>query len=102
MDEKRLPGAPRPQLLLLTAGAVIGAVLLAAALVVDLTGANDPRTPTMPTPVRPTMPSLPTTFPTVPPGGTGLPTQLPTDFPTGMPSFPTDLPSIPQIPGGAP
>ncbi|MBO2463097.1 hypothetical protein [Actinomadura violacea] len=102
MDEKRPPSAPRPQLLLLTAGAVIGAVLLAAALVVDLTGANDPQTPAMPTPVRPTMPSLPTTFPTVPPGGSGLPTQLPTDFPTQMPSFPTDLPSIPQMPGGAP
>ncbi|MGI5322485.1 hypothetical protein [Actinomadura nitritigenes] len=98
-------GAPRPQLLLLTVGALAGAVLFAAALVIDLTGANAPQTPTMPampTPVRPSMPTLPN----IPPGGTGLPTQLPTqlptDFPTEMPSFPTNLPSIPQIPGGAP
>jgi hypothetical protein len=98
-------GAPRPQLLLLTAGALIGAVLFAAALVIDLTGANDPQTPAMPavpTPAVPTMPNLPTTFPTVPPGGTGMPTQFPTNFPTEMPSFPTNLPSIPQFPGGAP
>lgn len=109
MNDNRLPdasgAAPRPQLLLLTAGAVIGIVLLAAALVVDLTGANAPETPkmpAMPTPVRPTIPDLPTTLPTVPPGGTGMPTRLPTDFPTEMPSFPTNLPSIPQLPGGAP
>lgn len=102
-------GAPRPQLRLLTAGAVIGVVLLAAALGVELSGANDPRTPampSMPTPARPTIPNLPTTFPNVPPGSTGMPTdiptQLPTNFPTEMPSFPTNLPSIPQIPGGAP
>ncbi|WP_433139827.1 hypothetical protein ACQPZ8_40085 [Actinomadura nitritigenes] len=108
MNDNREAGAsrgPRPQLLLLTAGALAGAVLFAAALVIDLTGANAPQTPTMPampTPARPSMPDLPTTLPSVPPGGTGLPTQLPTDFPTQMPSFPTTLPSIPQIPGGAP
>ncbi|MEU9025673.1 hypothetical protein [Actinomadura sp. NPDC048394] len=99
-------GAPRPQLLLLTAGAVIGVVLLAAALAVELSGANDPRNPSMPTPTRPAIPNLPTTLPNVPPGSTGMPTdiptRLPTNFPTEMPSFPTNLPSIPQIPGGAP
>lgn len=105
MNDNREAGAPRPQLLLLTVGALAGAALFAAALAIDLTGANAPQTPTMPampTPVRPTMPDLPTTLPNVPPGGTGLPTRLPTDFPTDMPSFPTSLPSIPQIPGGAP
>jgi hypothetical protein len=101
--------APRPQMLLLMAGAVAGIVLLAAALTVELTGANDPRAPAMPAHVRPTMPDLPTTLPGVP-GSTGMPTQLPTDFPTDfptrppteMPSLPTGLPGIPQLPGGAP
>ncbi|GAA2144689.1 hypothetical protein [Actinomadura napierensis] len=99
-------GAPRPQLLLLMAGAVIGVVLLAAALAVELSGGNDPRTPAMPTPTVPTMPNLPTTLPNVPPGSTGMPTefptQMPTNFPTEMPSLPTNMPSIPQFPGGAP
>ncbi|MFD0690900.1 hypothetical protein [Actinomadura fibrosa] len=110
MDDTRAAEAAddplRPQLLLLMAGAVIGVVLLGAALVIDLTGANDVRTPavptmpsgglpTMPSQGVPTMPNLPTLFPTAPPGATGAPTELPTNLPT-------NLPSIPQIPGGAP
>ncbi|WP_243638901.1 hypothetical protein [Streptacidiphilus pinicola] len=80
---------------LVLAGGMIGAVLLVASLVVDLSGGN---TMTMPQPSLPPMPSgfpteLPSGFPTDLPSG--LPTELPSGLPTDLPSFPTDLPSLP-------
>lgn len=72
---------------LVLAGGVIGAVLLGASLVVDLSGGN---TMTMP---QPSLPPMPSGFPTDLPSG--LPTDLPSGLPTDLPSFPTDLPSLP-------
>ena len=96
---------PRSQVLLLTAGSVIGVVMLGMALVVGLGGLNDPSPPKMPKyPGMPTLPSgmptnLPSNFPTSMPSGlpTGIPTNLPTNFPTNFPTkFPTKFPGIPH------
>lgn len=81
----------RRQMRLLRNGAVIGAVLLGASLVVDLAGLTDPGTPRLPGGPAgrvPAIPKLPSTFPTPPTG-------IPTDLPTG-------LPTLPSVPGGAP
>jgi hypothetical protein len=104
----------RPQVRLLTIGAVIGAVLLGASLVVDVAGLADPELPRVPrlTPRTPAVPTLPSGIPTLPGGPTdlpsGFPSGFPTELPTGLPSgFPTelplppDLPSLPALPGGA-
>ena len=72
---------------LVLAGGVIGAVLLVASLVVDLSGGN---TMTMP---QPSLPPMPSGFPTELPSG--FPTDLPSGLPTDLPSFPTDLPTPP-------
>ncbi|RMI40443.1 hypothetical protein EBO15_26670 [Actinomadura harenae] len=97
---------------LMTMGAVVGLAALAAGLVIDFSGANDPPAPAMPALPRmpgqapggqrtPSVPQMPTDFPT------DFPTDLPSDFPTGMPSMPSvpsmpALPSMPSFPGGAP
>ncbi|MFE2877695.1 hypothetical protein ACFXG6_35160 [Streptomyces roseus] len=99
----------------------LGAVLLAASLVIDLSGANDVSVPQLPKlPSLPTafpngsqtgLPSgfprnLPTGFPTNRPTSiptnlpTGFPTHFPTKFPTALPGLPTSLPSLPDTPGG--
>lgn len=88
---------PRAQIRLIAAGGVLGAALLAASLVVVLTGANDASVPSRPTPSDlPT--SLPTSLPSVP----DVPTDLPTEAPS-LPPIPTDQPSapdLPDLPGG--
>jgi hypothetical protein len=92
--------ALRPQVRVLAAGAVAGVVLFGAALVVDLAGLNDPATPQvpqLPAPGSTSVPRLPG-MPSVPP----LPSGLPSNFPTTLPSFPTNLPGLPTVPGGAP
>ncbi|MFB9834902.1 hypothetical protein [Actinoallomurus acaciae] len=84
----------RPQVRMLAAGAVVGVVLLGAAVVIDLSGVNDPRTPQLPTPGSTSAPGLPS-IPSMPSG-------FPTGIPTTLPSFPTDLPTMPTVPGSAP
>jgi hypothetical protein len=94
----------RPQVRILAAGAVVGVVLLGAAVVIDLAGLNDPRTPQLPVPDSTSAPRVPS-VPSLPPG---LPSGVPTDLPTTLPSFPTGLPdmptmpNMPTVPGGAP
>lgn len=90
--------ALRPQVRILAAGAVVGVVLLGAAVVIDLSGANDPQTPQLPTPGSTSAPGLPS-IPSMP---SGFPSGVPTDIPTTLPSFPTDLPNMPTVPGSAP
>lgn len=85
------PGGPSGrQIRVLLGGGLLGAVLLAASLVIDLSGANDVSVPQLPK-----LPSLPTSFPTGFP--TGLPSGFPTNFPTDLPGLPT---SFPGLPGG--
>lgn len=96
----------RPQVRLLTVGAMVGAVLLGVALVVDLGGFNDPEIPQVPTqlPTAPSVPALPG-LSSIPARPSGLPTQFPTNLPqipTNLPRLPTNLPSLPALPGGAP
>ncbi|GLY86152.1 hypothetical protein [Actinoallomurus iriomotensis] len=88
----------RPQVRVLAAGAVVGVVLLGAAVVVDLTGANDARTPQLPTPGSTSVPKMPG-MPSMP---SEFPSGVPTGIPTTLPSFPTDLPTMPSFPGSAP
>lgn len=97
----------RGQVRLVMVGGLIGAALLVATLVVDLSGANDmgvPKMPKVPMPTSlPTNPgSIPTGLPTeMPTGLPGLPTDLPTDFPS-IPPMPTDLPTrLPSLPSMA-
>ena len=97
-DNRPVDDALRRQVRVLAAGAVVGMVMLGTAVVVDLAGLNDPRTPQLPAPGSTLMPRLPSNS-SMP---TGLPSGVPTDFPTTLPSFPTDLPGIPTMPGGAP
>ncbi|TDD91428.1 hypothetical protein E1293_02260 [Actinomadura darangshiensis] len=93
---------PRPQLRLLTIGAAIGLAMLAASLVVDLTGANDPEMPKMPAIPGRTVPSgAPTNMPQLPTDMPQMPTGMP-QLPTNMPQMPTNMPSMPPVPGGAP
>jgi hypothetical protein len=85
----------RPQVRLLTIGAVISVVLLCGSLGVALGGLNDPGTPRLPSinPARNSVAGLPSGL-NLP---TDIPTSLPTDFPSGL--IPTDLPTLP---GGNP
>ncbi|WP_229861668.1 PT domain-containing protein [Streptomyces xanthochromogenes] len=93
------------QIRVVLCGGTLGAVLLAAALVIDFSGANDVSVPQMPK-----MPALPTSLPSGLPTGipTGFPTDLPSDFPTNLPTgfpelptdLPTDLPGTPSSSGG--
>lgn len=91
--------AQRSPMRLLLAGAVVGAVLLVASVVVELTGAADPALPQLPVPSRPSVPQLPSGVPSLPPLPTGIPTNLPS-LPPGLPSLPPGLPSLPPLPGG--
>ncbi|MFE5769679.1 hypothetical protein ACFQ7O_15135 [Streptomyces sp. NPDC056485] len=102
-------GPPGRQIRVVLGAGLLGAVLLAASLVIDLSGANDvsvPRLPSLPTVLPNGSPTgLPSGFPTDRPTGfpTGFPTNLPTDFPTALPGLPTSLPglpSLPVVPGG--
>ncbi|MCX5215204.1 hypothetical protein OG689_39105 [Kitasatospora sp. NBC_00240] len=94
-------GPPGRQIRVLLGGGILGAVLLAASLVVNFSGANDVSVPQLPK-----LPPLPTSFPTGLPSGfpTGLPTSFPTGlpsgFPTRFPGLPTTFPSLPGFPGG--
>ncbi|MFI8266756.1 PT domain-containing protein [Streptomyces sp. NPDC085665] len=118
-------GPPGRQIRVVLGAGLLGAVLLTASLVINLSGANDVNVPKLPK--LPSLPGglpdgpptgLPSGFPTNRPTGlpknrpTGLPTGFPTDFPTHFPTgFPTDfptalpgrptsLPSLPDLPGG--
>ena len=83
---------PHTQVRLLAAAGACGAVVLAASLAVNLSGANDVTFPSIQTPS-----GLPTSFPSMPGAS-----DLPTDFPSfSMPTdLPTDLPSMPGLTGG--
>jgi hypothetical protein len=100
----RIGAAPGSPMRLVLVGAAVGAVLLVASAVVELTGAADPALP-RPSGL-PSIPQLPTGVPSLPSFPTGFPTDLPTgfptDLPTGLPSLPTGLPSLPTVPGGPP
>jgi len=92
------PGGPSGrQIRVLLGGGLLGAVFLAASLVIDFSGANDVSVPQLPK-----LPSLPTSFPTDLPTDlpTGLPSGFPTNFPTGFPGLPTAFPGLPSLPGG--
>lgn len=91
-------GSVGRQIRVLLGGGFLGAVLLAASLGIDFSGANDVSVPQMPK-----LPSLPAPSLGLPSGfPTDLPTGLPTGFPTGLPSgFPTSFPTdLPGLPGG--
>ena len=111
------------QVRMLRIAAAIGGLLLVAAVVIDVGGFADPELPTLPggipaipgeTPTRPAVPDpsdVPSGFPTdLPSFPTDLPSGFPTDFPTNFPTdFPTDLPTdfpelpdLPELPGGNP
>lgn len=86
---------PHTHIRLLAAAGACGAVVLAASLAVNLSGANDVTFPSIQTPS-----GLPTSFPSVP-GASDLPTEfpsfsMPTDLPTNLP---TDMPSLPDLSG---
>ncbi|WP_051806609.1 hypothetical protein [Streptomyces sp. NRRL F-2747] len=109
-------GPPGRQIRVVLGAGLLGAVLLTASLVINLSGANDVNVPKLPKlPKLPSLPGglpdgpptgLPSGFPTNRPTGlpknrpTGLPTGFPTDFPTALPGRPTSLPSLPDLPGG--
>jgi hypothetical protein len=100
-------GDAGPQIRLVTVAAGVGALLLAASVVVDVAWADEPVAPQLNLP-RPTLPSnrpsdLPSGFPTE------FPSEFPTDLPTDLPelpdlpsNFPTELPELPELPSGFP
>ncbi|MFD0888499.1 hypothetical protein ACFQ08_28530 [Streptosporangium algeriense] len=85
MNEKHIAEsaeeAPYQQVRLVVIGAAFGALMLGASLAVALSGSSAPEMPRLP--AMPNSSSLP--IPSI------LPTFLPKDFPTALPSLPPDL-----------